>query len=288
MPFKPTLPSLRASLVACFLWGTVSMSSVSAQPQGNETLWAVSLQNELFQVKARDPGSVIQRTMLQGLSKGENIVGIDYRVARGILYALSSTGQLYTVNTGSGQLTPVGSAQREPALQGPLFGFDFNPAADRIRVVSTGTQNLRLHPETGKLAAHDPNLRYAETDRHKGKQPAVIAAAYTYNTKNEKLTTNYALDQALGTLVLQGTHENATPAVSPNEGVLFTVGSLELGPLTSAAFDIADISNRALAAIATPASTMTVLYDIDLATGKATPLGTLGSGEPVSGLAIEP
>ena len=287
MPYHPILPGLCAFAIACVLWGPAGQAQAAPQ-QGNETLWAVSVHHELLQIKADTPGSIVQRVRLQGLSQGEQIVGIDYRVSRGVLYALSSTGQLYTVNTDSGQLTPVGSPQREPALQGELFGFDFNPAADRIRVVGASTQNLRLHPETGKLAAHDPDLRYASTDTHRDKQPAVIAAAYTYNAHNEKLTTNYALDRAQGTLVIQGTHENTTPAVSPNEGVLFTVGSLGLGQFSSAAFDIADASNRALAALVTTTSTVTQLYDIDLATGRATLLGTLGSGTPIAGLAIEP
>ena len=35
------------------------------------------------------------------------------------------------------------------ALKGSAFGVDFNPAADRVRVVSNLGQNLRLHPDTG-------------------------------------------------------------------------------------------------------------------------------------------
>ena len=177
------------------------------------------------------------------------------------------------------------------------MGFDFNPAADRVRVVGANGQNLRLHPDTGAVVDFDPNtpglqtdpsLAYAPGDVNAGKTPQVAGAAYTYNKRDDKLTTNYAIDRALGVLVMQGSREGTTPVVSPNTGQLRTVGSLGLGPLTDVAFDIADVGNTALIAVRTAADNQTRLHQVDLATGATRPLGVVGEGTPLVGMAIEP
>ena len=122
---------------------------------------------------AAQPDRILERRPVTGLAPGERLVGIDFRVAKGVLYALSQAGRLYTLDIPSGALRPVGSAPAALALQGTVFGFDFNPAADRIRVVSNMGQNLRLHPDTGAVVdgdaavegvQPDPSLRYAWGD----------------------------------------------------------------------------------------------------------------------------
>ena len=261
------------------------------------SVWAVTTTNELIQVNAAAPGKVLQRKPIKGLMHGENLVGIDYRVSRGVLFGLTQIGRLYTINTVTGDLSPVGASVAIPGLQAQTIGFDFNPAADRIRVVSSGGMNLRFHPETGTQVDFDPktdgvqadpSLTFAAGDTNFGKKPNVVAAAYTYNKKNEKLTTNYAIDGSLGALLMQGSEENAQPVVSPNLGQLTTIGSLGLGKLQDVSFDISDLANTPLAAVRTAKSKQTRLVQIDLKSGHATSLGILGNGEAVTGLAIEP
>ena len=150
--------------------------------------------------------------------------------------------------------------------------------ADRIRVVNDKGQNLRLHPETAELASTDPTLAYAQGDSHYGKTPAITAAAYTYNQQDSKLTTNYAIDISSGNLLTQGTLEGSNPAVSPNTGQLFTVGSLGLAALQQVSFDISDLSNIGLVAASTAAEPASMLYQIDLSSGKTKKLGTLADG----------
>ncbi len=113
-----------------------------------------------------------------------------------------------------------------------------------------------------------------------------MAAAYTYNKRDDKLTTNYAIDRALGTLVMQGSREGAEPVVSPNTGRLTTVGPLQAGTVEDAAFDITDTDNTALAALRSRG--VTRLHLVNLATGQVTPLGTVGDGRALWGMAIEP
>lgn len=283
MPFR----SLRGLPVpaAALLLAACATPTAPEGPPRKETVFAVTDAAELIQFNAGQPQRVLARMPLKGLAAGDTLVGIDYRVARGVLFALSSGGRLYTLDTATGQLSPVGSGA-PVALTGAAVGFDFNPAADRIRVVSSSGMNLRLHPDTGALAATDPPVAYAAGDNHHGQVPQLAGAAYTYNKTNDKLTTNYAIDRVAGTLVTQGTAEGATPAVSPNTGQLYTVGPLGTGPVDDVAFDIADTNNAALAALRQGGRTR--LHLLNLRTGKAQVLGMVGDGRAIWGMAIVP
>lgn len=274
------------ALAAALLAGCAALDPAPpADPARRETVLAVTADAELIRFVAGEPGRLLARRPLAGLPAGERLVGIDFRVARGLLYALSAGGRLYTLDPATAQLTPVGGAT-PIALSGRAIGFDFNPAADRIRVVGDDGGNLRLHPDTGAVAAADPAVAYAPGDVAHGQAPQLAGAAYTYNKRDDKLTTNYAIDRARGTLVTQGTVEGARPAVSPNTGRLFTVGPLGTGPVDDAAFDIADVDNTALAALRHHGRTR--LHQVDLSTGRSRDLGPIGDGRPLWGLAIEP
>ena len=282
---RPT--ALLTALLAALL-AACATPTPPTEPEGTlraETVVAVTDAPELIRFNAGQPQRILQRKPLLGLVAGDRLVGIDYRVSRGVLYALSAAGRLYTLDAGTGQLSAVG-AGTPVALVGKVFGFDFNPAADRIRVVSDSGMNLRLHPDTGLVAATDPPLAYAAGDVRAGQPARVVAAAYTYNKSDAKMTTNYAIDREAGTLVMQGSKEGELPAVSPNTGQLRTVGALGTGPVDGAVFDIADLSNAPLAALRSAGRTR--LYLLDLATGRASVLGTVGDGRVLWGLAIEP
>ena len=277
-----TLATLLASVMA--LAACVSMEPPD-RPQRKEYAYAATAAGELIRFNAGQPSRVLSRVAVGGLDSGDRLVGIDFRISRGVLFALSARGRLYTLDTASGKLTAVGPGVALAAGDDAV-GFDFNPVADRIRVVTAAGRNLRLHPDSGALAAEDPALRYADGDATAGTPARVGGAAYTYNKTDPKLTTNYAIDVARGTLLRQGSLEGVQPAVSPNSGLLATVGALGTGTVDDAAFDIADVSNMALAALRSGG--VTRLHRVDLGTGKATPLGRVADGQSLTGLAIEP
>lgn len=266
-------------------------------PPAKETLYAVSTGNQLLGFNGGQPQKILSRRPLAGLQPQERVLGIDYRVARGQLYALGSSGRLYRIDTVTATASAVGAAPFAAALRGSGFGFDFNPAVDRLRIVSDAGQNLRAHPDTGALVDTDPKteglqadggITYDASDANAGKPVALHGAAYSYNQVDEKITTNFAIEARQGVLVTQGTREGVLPAVSPNTGRLFTVGPLGAGRFERSSFDISDIDNIAYAALTLKGAGASVLYRIDLTTGAATRIGTIGGGEAVDGLAIEP
>lgn len=277
------IPPAALAAAALTLAGCASVDEPEGPPR-KEIVYAVTDAAELIKFNAGQPRRILDRKPLSGLETGDRLAGIDFRVARGVLYALSTSGRLYTLDTASGRLSRIGT--QAVALSTARHEVDFNPVADRIRVIADDGSNLRLHPDTGALAATDPALSYAPGDPHAGRAPRVAGAAYTYNKRNDKLTTNYAIDLALGTLVTQGSREGVEPAVSPNTGRLYTVGALGTGAVERASFDIADIDNTALAAL--QQGGRTALHLVDLASGRATRIGTVGDGRGLWGLAIEP
>jgi hypothetical protein len=276
MNARTLLPLAAAMLIA---------ACATVEPMGpvaKDEIVAVTVSNHLLRFNAGQPQIVRERRLLTGLRAGETLLGIDYRVARGELYALGASGQLYRIDVAKALAQPVGPGVALPR-GGTEWGFDFNPTVDRIRVVASNGLNLRLHPDTGAIVATDGPLAYADN-----RPAAIVAAAYTYNKTDDKLTTNYALDGAAGTLVHQGTKEGEAPAVSPNTGRLYSVGSLGTGAFAHATFDISDLSSAAYAGLRGAGAGATRWHRVDLATGRATFIGTVGGGEPLAGAAIEP
>ncbi len=187
---------------------------------------------------------------VSGLQPGERILGIDFRPATGQLYALGSNSRVYVINTSSGAAAPVGSGALSVALQGTDFGFDFNPVADRIRIISNTGQNLRVEPST---------LSVTEDGRINPGTPSVTASAYTNNYAGATTTTLYNFDTNTDMLYRQ---------VPPNDGTLVAVGPSGVDALGNNGFDIGGTSGNAYAILQSGGST--ILFKVDLNTGKAT------------------
>jgi 3D (Asp-Asp-Asp) domain-containing protein len=241
------------------------------------TMFAVTVGN-------RTPGVINSARFISGLTSGENIVGIDFRPANGQLYAISSFGRAFIINTTSGFATVIGAAPLNPALSGGSFGVDFNPVPDRIRIVSDADQNLRVNPNNGVVAGVDGALAYAAADANAGQDPNVVAAAYTNNFAGSTSTTLYGIDSNLDTLVTQGS-SGGSP-VSPNSGQLFTVGALNVDTTDLVGFDIAPISNAAFVSLTLQGAAASQLNTINLANGATTPVGAIGGGQLIRDIAF--
>jgi hypothetical protein len=236
-------------------------------------VFAVNSAGELISFNANSAGTILSRVGVAGLNAGETILGIDFRPANNLLYGLGSSSQLYTIDTQTGFASRVGPPLTT-ALSGTEFGFDFNPTVDRIRVVSDTGQNLRLHPETGAVAAVDTSLGYAPSDANAGRQPRVVGAAYTNPDNNPATgTTLFVIDAGLDLGAVQD---------PPNAGVLntFSPFGADVGDVLS--FDIS--TTQILIAVAPNRGSASSLFDV--ANGARRNLGTIGNGENIRGLAI--
>ena len=86
------------------------------------------------------------------------LVGIDFRVQDGKLYGVGNGGGVYTIDTTTAEATFV-NALTVP-LAGTSFGVDFNPAADRLRIVSDTGQNLAHNVNDGGVTVANATLTY--------------------------------------------------------------------------------------------------------------------------------
>ncbi len=187
------------------------------------------------------------------------LVGIDVRPADGKLYGLTDDGNIWTIDA-SGKATK--KAKLDTMLpMGVAATIDFNPVADRLRVIGSDGTNLRVNVDDGK-AVTDGKLKFAETDMHKGEAPKIIAAAYTNSVKGAKETTLYDIDGTIGALIKQA---------PPNDGVLNAVGKLGVNGSAPWAFDIAVAGDKNEGWLVNGDA----VYKVDLETGKASSVGKI-------------
>lgn len=281
---KNTRRNAILSLVLAFAaFGIVEVSGA--------TLYATTVNHELVSFDSADACTVISSVRISGLQPDEDILGIDFRPSNGMLYALGSTSRIYTIDTASGVATAVG-AQLSTLLDGDSFGFDFNPRANSnigaIRIVSDTGQNLRIHPDT-LVVAVDGMLAYAMGDMNEGSEPSIVGAAYTNSRLGFMGTTLFNVDAGLDILTRQD---------PPNNGTQISLGSLGINVNDVAGFDILTTGtpaapiNTAFAAVKESGRTRvkggcgnSSLVSIDVSTGAATWLGSIGTKQPIRGLA---
>jgi len=254
----------------------VGVVGITASAGAPGTVYATTARNDLVTFDARTR-AIRSQQPITGLAAGERLLGIDVRPATGQLYAIGGTNRLYVVNAVTAAATPVGTAFT-PALTGSAVGVDFNPTVDRLRVVTTSGQNLRINPDTGAVATVDTALAYAAGDANADTraQAGAAHAAYTDNVVGATSTTLYDIDVAVDALVVQR---------PPNDGTVRTVGPLRVNADVAGGFDIA-ANGVAVTALARADGTR--LYAIDLSSGRARLVGKLGRGSTLTGLAFAP
>lgn len=207
-----------------------------------------------------------KRTKALGKAKGlvgdTKLVGIDERPADHKAYGVGDKGGIYLIHRGNGNVRKV--SQVSVALEGAHFGVDFNPAADRLRIISDTGQSLR-HDVTqpAPTTAVDGALNYDGTTA-----VGVTAAAYTNSDNNPASgTTLFDLDMARDQVVQQ---------VPANSGNLLVSGPFgpHRGPI--AGFDIVGSNsgtrtadNTGYASLRPTAGGLATLYSVNLLSGKA-------------------
>ncbi|MDH7799784.1 MULTISPECIES: DUF4394 domain-containing protein [unclassified Beijerinckia] len=259
--------SYKTSLFAAALLGSVAFAS---QAGAN----SVAILTGDATITVVDPsGKMAAKTWNVSGVTGK-LAGIDVRPADGMLYGLLEDGTVVTIDTASGKAT-VKSKLDVMLPKGTMATVDFNPVADRLRVIGSDGMNLRANVDDGKVTTDKP-LNFAETDAMKGKAPKVVAGAYVNSMKGAKETTLYNIDSTDWTLVKQA---------PPNDGVLTTIGKLGLTEKATA-FDIASDGKGGNEAWLISGN---ALYKVDLTTAKATSAGALtGVNGTIRDMAVLP
>lgn len=224
-------------------------------PAPDLMVYALTENNQLVTFNTNNSSTFTSTKPIMGIPSGEKLLSIDFRPATGELYAVSNASKFYIINTSTASTRMVSTTSFSPVISGNVASIDFNPTVDRIRLVTNTGQNLRLHPETGAIAATDTNI--ANTS-------SIMGIAYTNSVSGATSTTLYDLDATSGKLFKQD---------PPNNGTLVEVGNLGITFTGQAAFDINP--DNTLAVMAATSGTQNILYTVNLTNGKATSLGNL-------------
>lgn len=227
--------------------------------------------NELLLFSDKSPTQVktVPVTGVRG-----KLLALDVRPANGRLYAVATDNAIYVIDPATGVATEAAK------LSVPLAAIDhvvadFNPQADRLRVMASNGQNLRVNVETGQATVDKPLSYHPKDKAGAGKTPGIYAGAYINSYAGATQTQLFDVDSLAGTYVSQD---------PPNDGVLRTIGPL--GVPAGTIVEGIDIFTDAGDEYHGRAVAGGVLYDLNVQRGGMRRLGKIGDGSPVIDIAI--
>jgi hypothetical protein len=227
-----------------------------------ESIFGLTSGGAIFSFDSSNPNTITGLTLVTGLG-GNTLVDIDFYPVNGALYGFASSGNLYRINP----FTGVATLDVSPSTSmGTVQHSDFNPAADRARILSAGNMNFRITPSVqsagpsampGQVTA-DGSFAFASGSGTG--TPNLVGAAYTNNFDGTSMTSLYTID--LNSLYLN--------SGTPQFNTLGLVGALGFTLSGINGFDISQSSGTAFL------SDGDNLYTVNLSTGGTTLVGTIG------------
>ncbi|WP_374323751.1 DUF4394 domain-containing protein [Streptomyces sp. AP-93] len=273
--------AVAAALSAPVLAAADGASPYDMDHMDRKSLTAIGLTSDqrLVEFTVDRPAKTMSIGKVSGLMGDNKIVGIDFRVQNEKLYGVGDKGGIYTLDTGNAKAMKV--SQLTVALAGAQFGVDFNPAANRLRVISNTGQNLR-HNIDDNAAPLTTTVDGPLTNPTTPPSTAmgVTGAAYTNNDLNAATATSlFDIDTMADRVSLQ------SPA---NAGTLAPTGNLGVNAGPDAGFDIyfspKQGTNQGFAALNTGSAFR--LYGINFLTGAALDMGAFPKNHQVTDLAL--
>ncbi|MGC4931417.1 DUF4394 domain-containing protein [Streptomyces sp. DT117] len=251
------------------------------QRAGDDGLAVIGLTTgqQLVEFRTGAPSKPWQLGKVSGLKKDTKLVGIDFRVQNAKLYGVGDKGGIYTLNTRNAKAAKV--SQLTVGLAGTFFGVDFNPAANRLRVISDTGQNLRHNiddPAAPRTTTVDTPLTNPTTPPSSAK--GVTGAAYTNNDLDA--------DTATALFDIDTTNDRVSLQSPANSGTLAPTGNLGVNAGPNAGFDIyfshRARTNQGFAALSVNGAYR--FYEVNVLTGQAEEVGAFPKNHQVTDVAL--
>ena len=282
---RPSIRTLAPALLVAASALTSLLPTPALATNRKLTMFGLTADQHLIRFREDRARSNKDLGPITNLSNDVTLVGIDFRPANGVLYAVGNAGGIYTLDLETAEATFRSQITLNGApltLTGTSFGVDFNPTVDRLRLVGDDGQNLRINVDTG-AAIVDGGLNFPGTPPAPN-TPAlgVTGVGYTNNDADAGTgTTLFDIDSQNDQVVIQ---------LPPNAGALTLTGKLGVDTAADLGFDvfseIEDGSTESVRAFATLTTDASRLYEIDLLTGKVDQRGRFRTSQQVIGLAI--
>ena len=265
------MTTMRTSLLGCT---ALLAASLLCACQDNYSAYALTSTGSIISFNTGSPSDITASATVSGLASGETLVQITYHPADGKIYGLTSDQLLCIVDPGSGVATLVSSsAFTDDTISSPAIGFD--PVQDQLRVI-TAEYNLRVSA-AGALVQSATKVAFDSGDTYSGKTPQLAAIVYGNPAVGAGSTTLYALDVTTQSLLRVGDADAGT-ASSADSGDLHTIGSVGVSFTANAGLAIQSGNDTAYAVLQQSGSGA-ALYTIDLGSGAAAEVGSIGDGE---------
>ena len=267
----PIVFACLAVLLAAGTWHVVGASGRDDdRSRDNFRVIGLTDDGRLVSFRARSPERTRDIGYITGLTGADRaLVGIDFRVQNETLYGVGNGGGVYTIDPRTAQAKFV-NALTVP-LDGTSFGVDFNPAADRLRIISDTGQNLAHNVNEGGVTAANGTLTYTPPPATAVPAGGVTAVAYTNNDLNQPGTgtTLFDLDTAQDQIAIQS---------PPGNGILVATGKLGVDAAAMAGFDIYSLLVNGVTVANYPFATLSVngkyrFSTVNLTTGQVFTLG---------------
>ena len=246
------------------LMAAVVSLCVPASASAAEQLVGLTADNQLLLFRSDSPSNLQGAVTVTGLATGETLLGLGYQDALGRIYALGSTNRLYVVNPITGAALPVSTLPFSPPLNGDSFAFAVDNSTNLARSYSSSGQNLTVSILTGQGAGTAASYAYDPADPGTGTTPVLSALAYSAPPAGSQgLAGLYAIDAARSAFVTAPTQQ----------ALIRTIGELGVRVAGPAGLVLTK-AGTALAALRTSAEGNPQLYNLDISTGKATPISS--------------
>lgn len=167
-------------------------------------------------------------TTITGAASGESFIGIDLRPSNSLVYGITQSNKIYTIDAYSGNSAFVANLANPVIAAGKSYGFDFNPVADiggasSLRLVSSTGDNYAINVNTGAVTLATSLI------------PGFTGVSYTNSNASNPTTVPsstalYYINSANDTLNVATTAFN-NPSIS-------IIGSLGLDVLSANGFEI--------------------------------------------------
>lgn len=133
----------------------VALMSACAANAHAANLVAINSSNQIGVFDASNIGDAIFTT-ISGDASGESFIGIDLRPSNNMVYGITRSNKIFTIDAYSGNSTFVAALANPVVGASKSYGFDFNPVADiggasSLRLVSSTGDNYAVNVNTGAV-----------------------------------------------------------------------------------------------------------------------------------------
>ncbi|MEW6207050.1 MAG: DUF4394 domain-containing protein [Acidobacteriota bacterium] len=259
----------------------INLPTSLAAPAEEVDFIVVTDDNILAGFNRDSPGTPVFLVGIAGLEPDEMIEAIDFIPGSNRVLAVTNRGIIREIDIITGVARSIGSISS--SLVGQSQGFDFDPVTKILRLINESGQNTQVDPNTGTIEDIDPAPVYAPGQPNAGEKLNIIGLAYNNNNADATATKLFAFDKGKKNLV------TTDSAVADNWSV---IGAFRVAGFTvevendNLSFDIAPGANTALMATKLVNDPLPKLFHINLQTGSAVEIGSIGLNKNITGMAV--